>query len=184
MNDASILALYFQRDERAIGETEQAYGGKLYGIAQRILMCHEDSQECVNDTYFKAWDSIPPQRPNYFLAYLAKICRHLAFGRLDWNQAAKRNGEMVALTEELEACIPDKSREGQQEQREIIGALNAFLKDLPQESRLLFLRRYWYGDSIREIAARYGYSESKVKTRLFRTREKLRDYLQKEGFGV
>lgn len=184
MNDANIIALYFQRDENAIRETQRAYGGKLYGVAQRIVECREDAEECVSDTYLKAWNAIPPQKPSYFYAFLAKICRHLAFGKLDWKQAAKRSGDVVALTEELEACIPDKSREGQQERKAVIQALNAFLDGLPRESRLLFLRRYWYGDSIREIAARYGYSESKVKTQLFRTREKLRDYLQKEEIGV
>lgn len=184
MNDANIIALYFQRDENAIRETERAYGGRLHGVAQRIVECREDAEECVNDTYLKAWNTIPPQRPNYFYAFLAKICRHLAFGKLDWKQAVKRNGEMVALTEELEACIPDRSREAEWERKETVRVLNTFLDGLPRESRLLFLRRYWYGDSIGEIAARYGYSESKVKTRLFRTREKLRSYLQKEEIGV
>lgn len=184
MNDANIIALYFQRDEGAIRETERAYGGKLYSVAQRIVECREDAEECVNDTYLKAWNAIPPQKPNYFYAFLAKICRHLAFGKLDWKQAAKRNGDVIALTEELEACIPDKTREGQQERKEVVRALNDFLDGLNRESRLLFLRRYWYGDSIREIAVRYGMSESKVKTQLFRTREKLRAYLQKEEIGV
>lgn len=184
MNDANIIALYFQRNENAILETERSYGGKLHGIAQRIVQCAQDAEECVNDTYLKAWDSIPPQRPNCFFAYLAKICRNLAFGRLDWKQAAKRNGDVVALTEELEACIPDTSKEREPERREIAGALNRFLKDQSEESRLIFLRRYFYGDSIAEISARYGVSESKVKTRLFRTREKLRAYLQKEGIAV
>lgn len=184
MNDANIIALYFQRDEGTIRETERAYGGKLYSVAQRIVECREDAEECVNDTYLKAWNAIPPQKPNYFYAFLAKICRHLAFGKLDWKQAAKRNGDVIALTEELEACIPDKTREGQQERKEVVRALNDFLDGLNRESRLLFLRRYWYGDSIREIAVRYGMSESKVKTQLFRTREKLRAYLQKEEIGV
>lgn len=184
MNDGSIIALYFRRNEDAIRETERAYGGKLHGIAQRILECFEDAQECVNDTYLKAWDTIPPQRPKAFFGYLAKICRNFAFGKLDWKQAAKRHGEVIALTEELEACIPDRSREGEVERREIIRALNKFLEGLPTQSRHLFLRRYWYGDTIGEIAARYGYSESKVKTQLFRTREKLRGYLQKEEIGI
>ena len=184
MNDGSIIALYFRRDENAIRETEKSYGGKLQGIAQRILECFEDAQECVNDTYLKAWDTIPPQRPKAFFAYLAKICRNFAFGKLDWKQAAKRHGEVIALTEELEACIPDRNREGEVERREIIRALNEFLEGLPTQSRHLFLRRYWYGDTIGEIAARYGYSESKVKTQLFRTREKLRGYLQKEEIGI
>lgn len=184
MNDVSIIALYLQRDETAIQETDRTYGGKLQGIAYRILSCYEDAQECVSDTYLKAWDTIPPQRPRAFFGYLAKICRNFAFGKLDWKQAAKRNGEVIALTEELAACIPDKSREGEIERKELVRVLNLFLNGLPQENRLLFLRRYWYGDTIGEIAARYGMSESNVKTRLFRIREKLRKHLQREEISV
>lgn len=184
MEDAEILTLYWRRDEEAIRQTEIAYGRRLHALAEKILQSHEDAQESVSDTYMKTWDTIPPQRPNYFFAYLAKICRNFAFGRLDWKKAAKRNAEVVSLTQEMELCIPDPSRERKLEGEALGRILNRFLEDLPQEKRLIFMRRYWYADSIQQIAARYHISQSKVKTQLHRTRVKLHDYLEKEGVCV
>ena len=184
MEDEQIIELYFRRDQDAIVQTELAHGAKLNALANRILMNHEDAQECVSDTYMKAWETIPPTRPSYFYAYLAKICRFLCFGRLDWNNAAKRKAEIVELSAEMELCIPDPSRERQMESQELAGLLNEFLGTLPEESRKIFLRRYWYADSITEIAQRYQMGESKVKTRLFRTRNALRSFLEKEGITV
>ena len=184
MEDEQIIELYFRRDQDAIVQTELAHGAKLNALANRILMNHEDAQECVSDTYMKAWETIPPTRPSYFYAYLAKICRFLCFGRLDWNNAAKRKAEIVELSAEMELCIPDPSRERQMESQELAGLLNEFLSTLPEESRKIFLRRYWYADSITEIAQRYQMGESKVKTRLFRTRNALRSFLEKEGITV
>ena len=184
MEDEQIIELYFRRDQDAIVQTELAHGAKLNALANRILMNHEDAQECVSDTYMKAWETIPPTRPSYFYAYLAKICRFLCFGRLDWNNAAKRKAEIVELSAEMELCIPDPSRERQMESQELAGLLNEFLETLPEESRKIFLRRYWYADSITEIAQRYQMGESKVKTRLFRTRNALRSFLEKEGITV
>lgn len=184
MEDEKIIELYWQRSENAILETDRAYGSKLHGLAERIVQCFEDAQECLNDTYWKAWDTIPPQQPTYFFAYLAKICRYFALGKLDWKNAAKRGAEMVALTDELAACIPDESRDREAESRDVGRALNSFLLSLPLESRLIFLRRYWYCDTVAEIAGRYHISESKVKTRLHRIRGQLRVYLEKEGIAV
>lgn len=184
MEDEQIIELYFRRDQDAIVQTELAHGAKLNALANRILMNHEDAQECVSDTYMKAWETIPPTRPSYFYAYLAKICRFLSFGKLDWNNAAKRKAEIVELSAEMELCIPDPSRERQAESRELARLLNEFLSTLPEESRKIFLRRYWYADSITEIAQRYQMGESKVKTRLFRTRNALRSFLEKEGITV
>ena len=184
MEDEQIIELYFRRDQDAIVQTELTHGAKLNTLAHRILMNHEDAQECVSDTYMKAWETIPPTRPSYFYAYLAKICRFLCFGRLDWNNAAKRKAEIVELSAEMERCIPDPARERQMESRELAGLLNEFLETLPEESRKIFLRRYWFGDSVTEIARRYGIGESKVKTRLFRTRNALRSFLEKEGITV
>lgn len=184
MEDEQIIELYFRRDQDAIVQTELAHGAKLNTLAHRILMNHEDAQECVSDTYMKAWETIPPTRPSYFYAYLAKICRFLCFGRLDWNNAAKRKAEIVELSAEMELCIPDPARERQMESQELAGLLNEFLETLPEESRKIFLRRYWFGDSVTEIARRYGIGESKVKTRLFRTRNALRSFLEKEGITV
>lgn len=184
MDDEKIMDLYWTRNENAIVETERAYGRKLFALAQRIVQSHEDAEESVSDTYMKAWETIPPQRPNYFFAYLAKICRHFALGKLDWKNAAKRKAEVVELTQEMEMCIPDESRRRKLEGEEIGRAMNAFLETLSPESRLIFLRRYWFCDTIAEIAARYHISESKVKTRLHRIRAKLFTYLEKEGIKV
>ena len=113
MKDDEIIALYFRRDEDAIRQTELAYGGKLYNLSYRLLWNREDAEESVSDTYMKAWENIPPTKPTFFYAYLAKICRFLAMGKLDWNNAAKRKAEVVELSDEMENCIPDLSREMQ-----------------------------------------------------------------------
>ena len=184
MDDTGIIELYWQRSEDAIRQTELSYGGRLYQLADRILNDREDSQECVSDTYYKAWQTIPPQSPTYFFAYLAKICRHFAFGILDRRQAAKRQADIISLSAELEMCIPDNRRETEAEDKEIGQALTRFLKLQDQESRLIFLRRYWFAESVEEIALRYGITQSKVKVRLYRTRNKLREYLEKEGIAL
>lgn len=184
MEDSKIIDLFWKRDEMAVQETDLAYGRKLYALAQHILSNREDSEENVSDTYLQAWETIPPQRPEYLYAFLASVCRHLAFHKLDWRNAAKRNAEVVALSQEMEACIPDKRLDDKMESREIKRAMEGFLYSLPIESRLIFLRRYLYMDTIAEIARRYGMSESKVKTRLHRTRAKLGDYLRQEEIYI
>lgn len=184
MEDTAIIALFWARNEEAIRETDRAYGRRLHVLSDRILNDREDARECVSDTYLKTWQSIPPQRPKHFYAFLASICRHLSFHRVDWKLAAKRNGEVVALTQEMEQCIPDASRERELEGRELGRVMNEFLGGLPQESRLIFLRRYWHLDTIAQIAARYNITESKVKMQLSRTRTKLRAHLEKEGISV
>ena len=184
MEDAKIIDLYFARNEDAICQTDAAYGRKLYCLADRILHDPQDSEESVSDTYMKAWETIPPKRPVHFFAYLAKICRHFALGRLDWKKAAKRNAEVVSLTSEMELCIPDERREVQLEAKELGRILDAFLRTLSPENRMVFMRRYWYVDTIAEIAVRYGISESAVNMRLNRTRAKLCTYLEQEGIKV
>lgn len=184
MDDAKIIALFWERNEQAVKETDRAYGGKLYGLANRILHNREDAEESVSDTYMETWKSIPPKRPTYFYAFLASICRNLSLNRLDWRMAAKRNAEVVALTQEMESCIPDRRQEGELERRELRRVLETFLESLSKENRLFFLRRYLYLDTVAEIAARYGVSESKVKTQLHRTRKKLHTVLEKEGMTV
>lgn len=184
LEDAKIIDLYWARNEDAIAQTDAAYGRKLHVLSNRILNNREDAEESVNDTYLKAWEVIPPQRPNYFYAFLASICRHLSFHRLDWKLAAKRNAEVVSLTQEMELCIPDSSREWELEGKELGRVLDAFLETLPKETRMIFLRRYWHLDTIAEIAARYNITESKVKMQLSRTRAKLCTYLEQEGIGV
>lgn len=184
MEDNKILELYFARDEDAICQTALAYGGQLKRLADNILHSEQDTQECVSDTYLRAWNTIPPQRPRHFFGYLAKICRHLSLDRLDWQNAAKRKAEVVSLTQEMECCVPDDRRERESRARELGAVLDAFLRSLSTENRLVFLRRYWYADTIGEIAARYGISESAVQMRLRRTRTKLEEYLKKEGIAV
>ena len=184
MEDAKILDLYFARDEDAIRETDTAYGKRLHALAKNILQNREDAEESVNDTYAEVWKSIPPRRPKYFFAFLASICRHLSLNRVDWKQAAKRRAHVVPLTEEMENCIPDTVHERQMEAKELGRLLDLFLESLPKDSRLIFLRRYWYVDSVPEIAARYGMTESKVKMQLSRTKEKLRLFLEQEGIYV
>lgn len=184
MEDTKIIELFWQRNEDAICKTDAAYGRKLHILADRILNSREDAEESVNDTYLKTWESIPPHRPKYFFAFLASVCRHLSLNRLDWNLASKRNAEVVSLTQEMELCIPDRMVEARVAGRELGKLLNLFLDSLPQESRVIFLRRYWYVDTVSEIAARYGMTESKVKMQLSRTRSKLAAFLEKEGITV
>ena len=181
MKDDEIIALYFRRDEDAIRQTELAYGGKLYNLSYRLLWNREDAEESVSDTYMKAWENIPPTKPTFFYAYLAKICRFLAMGKLDWNNAAKRKAEVVELSDEMENCIPDLSREMQIQSQELGALLSEFLGTLSPENRKIFMRRYWYAESIAEIAQRFQLGESNIKTKLMRTRNALRSFLEKEG---
>ena len=184
MEDSKILELYFARNEDAIRHTDDTYGRRLYHLADSIVKNGQDAEESVSDTYMQAWNTIPPQKPRHFFAYLAKICRNFALKKLDWQHAAKRSAEVVSLTEEMEMCIPDQSRDRELEARELGMLLDRFLRTLTPENQMIFLRRYWYVDTIAEIAARYGISESAVQMRLNRTRAKLCTYLEKEGIKV
>ena len=184
MEDKQIIDLFFARNEDAIQHTADAYGNRLFVLADNIVRNDQDAEESVSDTYLKAWDTIPPQKPNHFFAYLAKICRHFALGRLDWKNAAKRKAEVVSLTQEMELCIPDNRRDAELEGKELGRILSTFLRTLTLENRMVFVRRYWYVDTVADIATRYGISENAVMTRLSRTRDKLRVYLKKEGIRV
>ena len=184
MEDKQIISLFLARNEDAIRHTDDTYGRRLFHLADNIVKNDQDAEESVSDTYMKAWDTIPPQQPNHFFAYLARICRNFALGKLDWKNAAKRKAEVVSLTQEMESCIPDTSRDTELDAKELGKILNAFLRTLTLENRMVFMRRYWYVDTVAEIAARYGISESAVITRLSRTRAKMRAYLEKEGIYV
>lgn len=184
MNDNQIIKLFFTRDEDAIQQTAYKYGTRLTVLAANIVRNNEDAQECVNDTYLKAWDTIPPIKPDHFFAYLAKICRYFAFGRLDWNHAAKRNAEVIALTKEMEECIPSSWHDATVDSSKISDLVSSFLRRQTPENRMIFVRRYWYGDSVSEIALRNELSQSAVAMRLSRTRGKLASYLKKEGIYV
>ncbi|MFI3249915.1 MAG: sigma-70 family RNA polymerase sigma factor [Eubacteriales bacterium] len=184
LDDTEIIALYTSREQSAIGETKKKYERKLTGLCYKILGSSEECEECVNDTYFELWDKIPPEIPVYLFGYMAKICRFIAFGRLDYLKAKKRSADIIALTEELETCIPDKSAEISVDEMGLTQILEQFLEGISKEKRLIFLRRYWFSDSIEEISKRFECSESKVKTSLYRTRQELEIHLGKEGITV
>ena len=184
MEDSRIMELLFARNEQGIKHMDDTYGRRLFILADNIVRNDQDAEEAVSDTYMKAWDTIPPKKPVHLFAYLAKICRNFALKKLDWKSAAKRSAEVVSLTQEMESCIPDSTRDREMESKELGRILDTFLRTLSDENQMVFLRRYWYVDTISEIAARYGISESAVQMRLNRTRNKLAAYLAKEGITV
>ena len=180
MEDNSILDLYFKRDQLAIEETAKKYGKYCNTISYNILFDSYEADECVNDTYLRAWNSIPPNRPAVFRAYLAKITRNLSLNRLEKREAEKRGGKEydIALSE-IENTV--SSNDSQLEDKEIILLINAFLETLKKEQRIMFVRRYCYLDSLEKVAADFNLSENRAAVILFRIRKKLKDYLLKEG---
>ena len=186
MEDSKIIDLYWARKEQALAETDEKYGSYCRTIARNILRNFEDTEECVSDTWLHAWNSMPPQRPGILSAFLGRITRNLSFDRCKYQQAAKRGGGALPLAlDELGECIPASGRvEHELEQKELAAAIDRFLRTLPEKDCNLFLRRYWYVDSISVIADRYGMKENTVKSILFRTREKLRKFLGEEGIAV
>lgn len=184
MEDRQIIELYFERDEQAIRETDGKYGRLCRSIALKLLESREDCEECINDTYWNVWNRVPPTRPENFRAFLCKITRNLSLKRFDYNRAAKRNQDLCTSFSELEAVLPDERIRADEGEEEIGKAISDFLRTEPEKSRVVFLRRYWFFDSVSEIAKRYSFSESKVKSMLFRTRNRLREYLEKEGINL
>ena len=183
MEDQGIIALFFDRSEQAIAETDKKYGGYCYSIAYNILFNREDSEECVNDTYLAAWNTIPPRRPNFLNAFLAKMTRHISIDRWRKRSAKKRGGgEIFLALEELEDCVDSSSTETEYEKKELSRVLNQFLSSLPETERNVFLCRYWYLDSIQTISEVSGFSQSKVTSMLHRLRGKLRKKLSEEGY--
>ena len=183
MEDKQIVQLYFERSEAAISETAGKYGKLCHTIAYNILYNEEDSEECVNDTYMKAWEVIPPQIPEKLAAFLGKITRNFAISKYRHNSSKKRGGGQVMYAlEELAECIPDKNTTEQAiSDKLFIEQLNGFLENLPAEKRKVFMQRYWYLRPISEIAEEFSMSESKVKMILHRTRNMLKVFLEKEG---
>lgn len=183
VEDARIIQLFWERQESAIEQTRNKYGAYCRSIALRILNNNPDAEECVNDTYLAAWNAMPPQRPNVLSAFLGKITRNLSLKRYRASVAQKRGGGQVALSlDELEECVVGASgADDRLQAEELARLLNRFLACLPAEQRRIFMCRYWHFDSVAEIAARFGCSESKVKMTLKRTRQKLADHLGKEG---
>lgn len=186
MEDDKIIELYFARSGSAITETSAKYGAFFRRISRNILSSEQDAEECVNDTYLKAWNSIPPQKPEKLQAYLARIVRNLSLNRWKKLTADKRGGgEMSVALSELEECIPAADTVQREcDRAELSAALNSFLRSLPEEKRSVFLRRYWYLVPVKEIAEQSGMTESKVKSMLLRTRNELRQFLEKEDIAI
>ena len=186
MDDNKIIELYWQRNEDAIKETKTKYGRYCYSIAHNILHCREDAEECENDTYLEAWQSMPPERPSILQGFLGMISRRISLDKWRKNNAAKRGGGEVALSfDELEECIPSgKSIDDEIATESLAKLISAFLESLPELEGNVFLRRYFYFDSINDICRRYSFGQSKVKMMLKRTREKLLTKLAEEGIFI
>ncbi len=184
MDDDRIIELYWKRSENAISETATKYGSYLNSISYNILVNREDAQECVNDTYHDAWNSMPPHRPSILSTFLGKITRRISIVRWRRLNAEKRGGgELTLALDELEDCVSGSgSVEDEIKRRELAKLFNDFLNTLPVTERRVFLCRYWYMDSIQSIAQQFGFSQSKVASMLNRTRGKLRAQLVKEGY--
>ncbi len=183
MDDSKIVELFWSRAETAIAETAKKYARYCFHISYTILQNREDAEECVNDTYLNAWNAIPPHRPNHLSTFLGKITRNLSLQKYIKCNAQKRGGGQVELAlSELEDCIPAETGVEQIVEAQLLAeSLDAFLRGLPKETRIVFVARYWYLYSIQEISQRCHMSESKVKSMLYRTRKKLSTYLEKEG---
>ena len=183
MEDNKIISLFFERSEQAIKELDCKYGSAIKKTAANILNNRQDVEECVNDTYLKTWNSIPPHTPNPLVGYVCRIARNLAINRYHTNNAEKRGGNYDLVLDEMQECIPSGVNiETDYEAKELSAAINRFLSTLDQEDRFLFVRRYWYADSVSDLAAITNGSANRISVRLFRLREKLRNTLLKEGF--
>ena len=178
MEDLQIIGLLFQRSETAIYALQQKFGGLCRSIISNILPDSRDVEECASDTFLRVWNSIPPQRPARLDSYIARIARNVALDRYDYNTASMRNTGLTLAYEELALYLP--SREQETDALEFRTFLNRFLRGLPKTSRMMFIRRYWYGESIAQIADAFDCSEEKVKSTLFRTRNKLRQSMIRE----
>ena len=182
MEDRDIIALFWSRDESAIRETAAKYGKYCYSIAYNILADGADAEETLNDTYLEAWNSIPPNKPDVLSSFIGGIARRNAIDRVRLRTAGKRGGgEITAVLDELCDVIGDGDVESEVEGRLLSDIIDRFLNSLVETERRVFMRRYWYVDSVKDISKRFGFSESRVKSMLFRTRKKLKILLEKEG---
>ncbi len=186
MDDSAIVDLFLARDESAITAASKKYGRKLRAVACNILDDEAAAEECENDTYLRAWDSIPPHEPrDYLFPFLGRIIRHIAIDECRKRSSLKRPAAVCELTMELEECIPDRNNtEEETDAAELGRIIDRFLDEYPEEKRRVFVRRYWFCDPVSAISERYGISQSKIKTMLFRIRKDLREYLEKEGYTI
>lgn len=185
MEDNEIIELFFQRSERAIEEVSKKYGGILNKIARNILNNPEDVKECVNDAYLGIWNSIPPNRPKSLITYICKIVRNLSLKKYRYNTAQKRGGYCDISFDELEECISTTTG-GLDEctKEELVRVLEVFLDSLDKKSRIMFMKRYWFADSLSEIAKDFEMRENAVSVKLLRIRKKMKEYLEKEGISI
>lgn len=181
MDDSKILALLWDRADNALEALAYKYGPRLYNIAINILGNHHDAEECVNDTYLALWNTIPPQRPDPLSAYACRVSRNTALNRLRNDSTQRRCSTYDLSLDELSDCIGTLAMDDAMAIRELGRAINTFLGTLSRDNRNLFLRRYWFGDPVKDIAAAFSMSENAVSVRLSRIREKLKTYLSKEG---
>lgn len=179
MDDNGIIELFWSRSEQAITELAEKYGNLCRKVSFNILHNYEDSEECVNDTYLGVWNTIPPQKPNPLMPYVIRIAKNLSINRYIYNKAEKRNSSLDLCFEELKDCLPTVDVSSSDEELKYI--IENFLDSLSYESRVMFVRRYWSAESLKEIAADMGISENSVAVRIHRTRNKLKNYLEKEG---
>ena len=185
MEDSEIIELFFERSEQAIVELSEKYGSVCARVANNILNDRTDAEECVNDAYLAAWDTIPPQRPNPLLSYVCRIVRNLAIKRYHSKTAAKRNSTYDVSLDELENCFPSSdSVEDEFDAKETARIIDDFLETLDEENRVMFVRRYWHAASVEELAELFRTSKHNISVRLHRTREKLKKYLIKEGVSI
>lgn len=183
MDDGRIIALFFERSENAIQQTKEKYGAACMHLLRNLLQNELDAEECANDVYLALWNTIPPQRPEPFLTYLLKIARNQALRRITYNHAQRRGDGPPVPLEELENCIASAETVEQTVDGKLLEeAIACFLRTLPKADRQLFIRRYWFCDSVEEMAQCFGWSKSAIKSKLFRLRNRLRDHLTREGF--
>lgn len=180
MNDNSIIELFLQRNEAAIAELDKKYGKACRNLAENIIGNRQDAEECVSDSFLRVWNSVPPEHPSSLMAYTMRITRNSAISRYRYNTAAQRDNSASVPLDELEDCLS----EAEGDAKEISEALYAFLDKLDKNSRIMFVRRYWYSDSIETLSKATGMSEMSVYQKLFQIRKKLKAYLIKEGFGL
>ncbi len=184
MDDRQIIALFYERSEQAITELSKKYGDLCFKIAINILNDPQDAEECVNDAYLGAWNSIPPQNPTPLRAYLCRIVRNLALKKLRTNTALKRGGQLEISLSELENCIPDNTFDEHLSAKELTAHLNAFLSTLHRDDRVMFLKRYWFAEPLSEIAKTFGITEHNASVRLGRIRKKLYQYLKSKEVSL
>lgn len=184
INDRNIIGLYFARDERAIRETAEKYGRLCHRIAYNILNNQQDAEECVNDTYMGVWNAIPPARPDSLMSFVCGIARNLSLKRLEFLHRQKRSAAALLSLDELADVLPDERYAPDADDAEVGRLISRFLRAQKEDVRNVFIRRYYFFDSVGAIAKRYGFTESKVKNMLFHTRNKLKKVLIQEGIEV